>query len=134
MPITILSKKGTLTKQYHVDKREIASTGKYLVSVADPEAALANQLTTTTSRNGTLVRISGCESTNHDSAILGPLAMVVSAGLSLVGATGGIAQAGAGGRLLSTVFQGFRTEGEYRNLTNGPLAYAAFFKRRFGPH
>jgi len=66
--------------------------------------------------------------------ILGPLAMVVSAGLSLVGATGGIAQAGAGGRLLSTVFQGFRTEGEYRNLTNGPLAYAAFFKRRFGPH
>lgn len=67
--ITILSKtQGVVTRQLHVDKTEIAQAGRYIVSAGEPEADLLTLLNSVVGSTGTLVRISTCNATNHDSA------------------------------------------------------------------
>lgn len=64
--ITVLSKKqGRMSRQFHVDKNEIAAARKYLVKAQSPEAQLSELID---DASGTVIRISVCCSTNHDSA------------------------------------------------------------------
>ncbi len=56
-------------------------------------------------------------------------AVVPIAGVPLLGQ--GAAYAGAGAGFVNAVYQAFRSGQEYRDTINSPLAYAAFFARRF---
>ena len=67
--ITILSKtQGEATRQFHVDKSEIAKMGRYIVSATKPDSDLLTLLNNISGSTGTLVKISFCNATNHDSA------------------------------------------------------------------
>lgn len=67
--ITIISKfQGNDSRQIHADKAEIAKAGRYVVSAGSPDPDLLAKLNEVAKNNGTLVEISFCDQTNHDSA------------------------------------------------------------------
>lgn len=54
-----------MTRQFHVDKNEIAAARKYVVTPKTPDAELSQLIDGV---SGTVIRISACGSMNHDSA------------------------------------------------------------------